>query len=424
MKTIFRFATIVLLTLYFWPITSYAQEKILTFNEYLENVKKSNINYLVEKYNVDIAKANVIAAKVFPDPNLILEGANNQNWDMLMGYNYAVGLEYNLELGGKRKARIKVAQSEADLADVQLEDYFRNLRADATLVYLLVLKQKQLFEIQKSSYQHMADLAYADSVRFKSGHIKEVDAHQSRLEANIMFNDVLGSKSDLRDALIQLALMQGDKEMQFPDSLSGELKYFKREFDLLSLITTAQDNRTDLQVALKSKEVSQNNLKLTQANRVVDLDLNIEVTRFSKIRNTMASAPAYTSFSGSVGVPLRFSNANKGILNVSKLALLQSEADYEATKLQIKSDVIQAYHKYMATCQQVDQFNTRLLNSAETILQKKVHSYQQGETSILEVLNAQRTYNDVQVNYNETLYGRAAALIELERATGIWDIEM
>ena len=190
--------------LYLWPVTSYAQERILTFNEYMENVKKSNINYLVEKYNVDIAKANVMATKVFPNPNLILEGANNQNWDMLMGYNYGVGLEYNLELGGKRKARIKVAQSEAELADAQLEDYFRNLRADATLAYLWALKQKQLFEIQKSSYQHMADLAQSDSIRFKSGAIKEVDAHQSRLEANTMFNDVLRSKSDLQDALGEL----------------------------------------------------------------------------------------------------------------------------------------------------------------------------------------------------------------------------
>ena len=58
------------------------------------------------------------------------------------------------------------------------------------------------------------------------------------------------------------------------------------------------------------------------------------------------------------------------------------------------------------------------------ILEKKIYSYKRGETSILEVLNAQRTYNDIQANFNETLYNCAVALVELERACGIWDIEI
>jgi cobalt-zinc-cadmium efflux system outer membrane protein len=64
------------------------------------------------------------------------------------------------------------------------------------------------------------------------------------------------------------------------------------------------------------------------------------------------------------------------------------------------------------------------LNEAETIFKKKAYSYERGETSILDLLNAQRTYNDVQINYNETLYNCAAALVELERACGIWDIDI
>ncbi len=424
MKNKFSLTIIMLLAFCLWPVISYAQEKILTFSEFLENVKTSNINYLVERYNVDIAKANVKAAKVFPDPNLTLGGANNQHWDLEMGYSYEAGLDYNLELGGKRKARIKVAQSEAELVGAQLEDYFRNLRADATLAYLLALKQKKLLETQKYSYQYMVDLAQAADTRFKSGAITEVDAHQSKLEAESMFNNMLSKESDLQDALIQLAFMQGNREMQLPDSLSGELKYFKREYDLLSLITTAQNNRADLQVALKSKEVSQNILKLAKANRVIDLGLNLGVSYNAESRNEIAPAPAFTGVSGGISIPLKFSNTNKGEVNAAKLALQQSESNYEAVELQIKSEVTQAYHKYKIACRQVDQFNTDLLYLARNIFQKQMYGYEKGETSILELLHAQRAYNDVQVHYNETLYNCAAALIELQRAVGIWDIEM
>lgn len=46
----------------------------------------------------------------------------------------------------------------------------------------------------------------------------------------------------------------------------------------------------------------------------------------------------------------------------------------------------------------------------------------EAESSILEVLNAQRTYNDVRKDYYQALADNATALIELERKTGIWDI--
>ena len=82
-------------------LAAYAQEKkLLTFNEYMENVKKSNIDYLAEKYNVDIADAAVKASKVFPDPELSVSYANNQNWNLEMGYSVDAELSYKLKANG------------------------------------------------------------------------------------------------------------------------------------------------------------------------------------------------------------------------------------------------------------------------------------------------------------------------------------
>ncbi len=411
-------------------LTAHAQEKheagkrILTFNEYMENVKKSNIDYLAEKYNVDIADAAVKASKVFPDPELSVSYANNQNWNLEMGYSVDAELSYTLELGGKRKARIRLAQSEKEMTEALLEDYFRNLRADATIAYFEALKQKSLLEIQRSSYQQMAGLARADSIRFRLGDITEVDALQSRLEAATMLNDLYESESQLHDALVQLALLQGNVNVELADSIGGDLGYYERQFDLPALIVEAQNNRADLQAALKSNEVSQNNLRLAKANRAIDLGISIGGTYSSIVRNEIAPAPAFKGIMAGVSIPLKFSNTNKGELRVAQFAAEQQERQYEAIQLQISTEVVQAYHQYLTARRQVEQFNTGLLQEAETIFQKKKYSYERGETSILEVLNAQRTHNEVQVSYNETLFTCAAALVELERACGIWDIEM
>jgi cobalt-zinc-cadmium efflux system outer membrane protein len=56
-------------------------------------------------------------------------------------------------------------------------------------------------------------------------------------------------------------------------------------------------------------------------------------------------------------------------------------------------------------------------------LEKKKYSYARGETSLLEVLDAQRTANEVFQNYYEVLYNANASLVELCRSVGIWDVE-
>jgi Outer membrane protein len=396
--------------------------RILSYTEYMSNVKNANISYLAEKYNVDIADANVKAAKIFPDPELSVNYANNQNWNLQMGYGIDAEMSYTLELGGKRKARIRVAQSEKEMTEALLEDYFRNLRADATIAYYSALKQKKIHEIQQSSYLRMLDLSRADSLRFSLGAITEIDARQSRLEAASMLNDVYAGEGEMRDMLVQLLLFEGNKNMEMPDSIAGELFYPKefslQNLNLQELIVAAQNNRADLQAAVKAKELSHNNMRLAKANRAIDLGVSIGGGYSSIVRNEIAPAPAFKGIAAGISIPLKFSNTNKGELRAAQMATRQSELEYEAVEQQIAAEVVQAYNNYVISCRQVEQFNTGLLNDAELILKKIIYSYERGETSILEVLNAHRTNNDMQISYNETLYNSIEALVELERACG------
>ncbi len=393
-------------------------QRTLTYEEYIARVRDCNIGYLAEKYNVSIAQANATAARVFPDPELSVGYGNNQNWNLQMGYGYDASLSWTLELGGKRKARIRVARSEQEMTVALLEDYFRNLRADATIAYLGALKQKRECEIQRSSYEQMLGLARADSVRFSLGSIAEVDARQSKLEAAAMLGDVYASEGDLKDALVQLSLLQGSDPGEI-SVIAGELKYVRLEFDLAALIASAQNNRADLQAALRAKELSQNNLRLARANRAIDLGLSAGGSYSSEVRNELAPAPAFKGITAGVSIPLKFSNTNKGELKAAQLALEQSETQYRAVEMQIASEVAQAYNQYTVARRRAEQFDTGMLSEAETIFKKRAYSYERGETGILELLNAQRTYNDMQLSRNETLYDCAAALVELERACGV-----
>ena len=397
-------------------------QRILTYDEYMKNVREKNIEYIVEKHNVSIAAANAQAAKVFPDPELSVGYENNQDRTMLMGKSYTAELGYTLELGGKRRARMSVANSEQQMTEALVEDFFRNLRADATLGFLEALKQKQLVGLAWSSYQSMKGLAQADSIRFALGEITEVDAMQSRLEATTMMTDYLQAEADYKNMLSNLVVYEGGTANI--DSLPGDLSLIARTYNIAELINLAQENRADLRAAIRNRELSSANIRLAKANRVIDLGVNVGFAHNTIVLNEIAPAPKHNSISAGIAIPLKFSNRNKGELHAAQFTEQQATAQYDAVLLQIRKEVEQCHNNYVVSCRQATLYQNSTLTDASAILEKKKYSYTRGETSLLEVLDAQRTANEVFQSYYEALYNANASLVELCRSAGIWEVAL
>ena len=412
----------IIIALLLIAVNSHAQ-RILTYDEYIKNVREKNIEYLVEKYNISIAEANVRAAKVMPDPELTMIYEDYQDWDLQTGRGYAAEIDYTLELGGKRRARIASAKSEQQMTEALVEDFFRNLRADATLCYMEALMQKQLVDLALSSYQSMRDLARGDSLRYALGEIAEVDAMQSRLEATTMMTEYFQAEKEYKNMLSDLVVFEGGTAAI--DSLSGVLPLIIRTYQLLYLIELAQDNRADLRAAIHNRELSAANLRLAKANRVIDLGLNVGFALNTEALNFSAGGDKeqFKTYSVGVTIPLKFSNFNRGELRAAQYSERQAEAEYDAILLQIRKEVEQSYNNYISACRQAELYQRNVLADASSILEKKKYSYSRGETSLLEVLDAQRTANEVYQNYYEALYNANASLVELYRAIGIWEVE-
>ena len=396
--------------------------KEIDYTTFVRLVGKNNLAYSAEKFNVDIAEAEILQARVFPDPELSFEASDNGQRRMKMGYGFASELSWTVELGGKRHARLDVAKDQVQMTRLLLEDYFRNLRADATLAYLTALQNKMLLDVQQTSYEQMKKLAEADSIRYRLGSISQVDARQSKLEASTMLNEVFAAEAEWKSALADLSTLLGDEQIDFLWNPTGDLKGLGRDFVLSEIIGEAKMNRADLQAALQQKNLSASLLKLAKANRAIDLGLSLGMDYASYVNNVIAPTPSMTTVKVGVSVPLKFSNKHPAEVRSAQWGMLQAEKEHKQTALVIQSEVTQAYHGYQAAQKQVAQFEAGLLTDAQAILDGKIYSYQRGESSLLELLDAQRTYIEVQQNYYVTQYNCAAALVELERAVGIWDI--
>ena len=387
-------------------VRKYPQQDI-SFTEYLNRVGKSNLGYLAERLNVSIADAETVAQKVLPDPELEFEAGSD---------NFSLGLSYSLELGNKRGSRIRLARSRAELEKLLLEQGFQDLRADAADLFFEAILQRELLGVQNRSYQYMLQLSQSDSLRYAAGEITENDARQSKLEAMTLLNTVYTQEAAYQSALVMLNRYMGATA----DTLNiplGDWEELSRDFALAELISAGLDNRIDLLAAQKSTEVSTREYKLTRAERRPDIGLSA-----SYERDWHGFLPQARSAIGGVSVPLKFSNTNKGAIKAAKLRITQSEVRERDMELQIQAEIHQAWYNYEAEKKKVFQYKAGVLEDSRKVLDGMVYKYKRGETNILDVLVAQRTYNEVQQGYLETMKGYVASLVELERACGIWDI--
>ncbi|MEG1483846.1 MAG: TolC family protein [Bacteroidales bacterium] len=414
----------ILIVLTCLPLFCNAQVKLpIGFLDYMERVREKNLTYAAEKLNIPISQADVQAAKVFNDPSISFEYANNDDHNMQMGQGYSLELSKTFSLG-KRRARVDLAKSEKDLSTALLNDFFRNLRADATIAYLQAIKQTQQYEVTLNSYNSINNLATADSIKFMLGKITEVDAMQSNVEAGVMRNELLQAQSDLYRSYSALNIPLGQFSADTLYIPIGKLEIADRIFEQGELLATAINNRADLVAALKNVDIAKKSLKLAKRERNMDFDVALGYNYNTQVRNELAPAPKFNGVTIGVSIPLKFSNFNKGTVHSAQFKVAQTQNYYEQAELEVKTQVAQNYSDYTLLCSQVERFNTGMLERAKAVITGKIYSYNRGETSLLEVLNAQRTYNEVRALYIETLFNNACALVTLEQSVGIWDIEI
>jgi len=206
------------------------------------------------------------------------------------------------------------------------------------------------------------------------------------------------------------------------DIPTDSFPYRKRYYDMNMLMDHAVENRAELLAAIKNKEVSENYLNLIKANRAIEMSLEAGYSYNSVVKNEIAPAPDFNGLSAGIAVPLKFSGLNKGPVQSANLAIRKSEMIYEETELQIRSEVVQAFNDFVAQDKKVEHYNSGLIEDAYKILQGRIYSYQHGESGLIDVLNAQRTYIELQLSYINALFEYTSSLIKLERSADIWDL--
>ena len=405
---------IIILLLAFF--TSGVGAQVLRYQDYIDSVKSRNAEMVAQRLSVPISEAEVLAARTSDDPTLSFEYGNNSDWSIQMGQSASAEISKSLA-PGKRMARVAVAKSSLALAKAESDDFWRNLKADATIDFYDALLAKTLFNIGAQAYENIESLAKSDSVRFVKGEISELDMLQSRLEQHRAQQELNNRRTDFLNSLVVLDVRCGNAQMNSRD-VEGELSVPGKMFDLSVLLNQAMKNRADVLAADCAVRLAADEEKLALRECRSDAELALGASYNTRVLNEEAPAPDFVGYTVGLSIPLPMTSVNRGVRKAGQLRVQQANAENAAVRANVRGEVVKAYNNYQSALGRAQAYANNMMAGARQVLEGKLYAYQRGDTSLLEVLVAQQTFNEIQEEYATSLHDCMVALAELERSVG------
>lgn len=387
-----------------------------TYQQYMQQVLQHNLSYKAAQLELQAAQEDLVAARKFSDPVLSAGYSNNSDWDILMGQSMSVELSKSFSLG-KRAARKQVAQHTLEASQATLNDFTLALQTEAAQAFADALLARELAAVGHEAWENMQSLYVSDSLRAANGDISPLDVLQSRLEATMALQDYRTLTTDYRNSLLTLDRFMGNPT-QGTTEVIGELLQHNEQYSLQTLLDSAIVWRQDLSAARRMAQAAQSEVVSVRRERMPDLDLSLGAEYNTRVRNEEAPAPEFIGYSAGLSIPLPVSNLNRGEVRASQVRAQQAEIEAENMRAQIQMEVMQAYNNYENARQQMTDYNQFLMGNARQMLDGKIYAYQHGETSLLEVINAQHTYNELRQSYYTCIHATTSAWLALLRAAG------
>lgn len=398
-----------------------------TLETYLRTVTSGNLELAASHLNVSIAQAQVAIAKVFPDLQMT---AGLAQVDISRQGNptaTVLGFDVPIELGGKRRARVAVADVGLATAHAELEDFVRTLRSVAANAYIDALHARLVVDRKKKTFACLEHLVTVNEHRFAAGDIGEIQVTQARVEAQQFRAEVLDAEGAVETADLALIGLLGKvagSHMRRAHELTGDLrKTAEHRFEVESLLSFALLHRPDLLAADKRVSLAHKQSELVQANRVIDVTLGASWQHYFATSGA-AQLPASNFIGATLTLPVPFSRMYRGDLDAARAAKDQSTMRATTATIQVEVEVRQALAQYSKAAARVKLYAQDVLANADNVREKTLYNYQHGGATLVEVLVAERTANDVYLAYYDALTGSAHALVSVESAAALWDVQM
>ncbi len=388
----------------------------ITLDEAIQFALQHNHNLLAARTTIQQSQADETTANLRPNPTLFgdweyLPLTNSaQNTQYLHDSTEAdIGLGYLIERGKKRQHRLQAAKDLTAQTRSLVADNERSLTFNVASLFINVQVAESALELagqDLKSFQQTVDLG---EIRYKAGAISEDDYLKIKLQLLQFETDMQQAQLARVQALSDLRQLLGYESVSPDYDVAGQFDYQPLKGNLEDMQLKALQNRPDLRAA---------QLGVTAANSQYELQRTIGKPDVTVQANySHVNAINAVTFYGSI--PLPIFNRNQGGIAKSRIAITQAQEQEKATNGQALTDVRDAYEGLRTSDKVVTLYRSGYLEVAQKDRDISEYAYRRGAVSLLDFLDAERSYRATQLAYRQALAAYLLALEQLREAVGV-----
>ena len=397
-----------------------AQNKSLTWEQVRERFETSNPTLIAGRLNVDESKAQEITAFLRPNPTFTVSADGTQIvphkgvWQPLAGTFETPSISYLHERQHKRELRLESAQKGTSIATSQQADLERTFLFNLRSAFVQTLQSKAVLDVSKANLEYYDHVLSVSNEQYKAGDIAQIDLDRLQLQRVQFEADVQTAEVNLRTAKIQLLQLLNDRTPVDQFDVVGPFDFGEQLQSLDDYRKVALDARPDLRAALESVDKAKTDHKLAIANGSADPTFATWYTHNSSNNNPFGT----DTLGVSVSIPLRTFDRNQGEKLRTKIDIDRNERLRAATEAQVFGDVDSAFAQLNSTLTLLRPYKAKYLQQAVRVRDTVYFSYQHGGASLLDFLNAESEYRNVQLNYVNLVGTYLTAASQMNLAVG------
>jgi cobalt-zinc-cadmium efflux system outer membrane protein len=405
--------------LFLAPALGCAQQS-LTWDQVKARFEAGNPALRADADNVDEMKAEEITAYLRPNPQFTVSADGTQiapshgDWQPLAGTFVSPNVSYLHERDHKRELRLESAQEGTRISQAEHEDLKRTMEFTLRDAFVQTLEAKTVLDMAKADLEYYDKIIAISRDRFNAGDISQVDMDRIELLRVQYESELQTALVNLRTSKIQLLQLLNDRTPVEQFDVTGTFDFSDSLDPLDTFRQAALDARPDLQAALQTAQQAVTNHKLADANGSTDPTFAAWYTW-----NASTNNPNATQTLGlSVNVPLRIFDHNQGEKKRTQIDIDRSQQASEAVRAQVFSDVDTAYAQVQSNIDLLKPYKAKYNDEALRVRDTITYSYNHGGASLMDFLNAQSDYRQVQLAYAQLVGAYLTAVGQLNRAVG------
>jgi outer membrane protein, heavy metal efflux system len=389
---------------------------MISLDDAIQMALRHNHNILAARTTIQQNEAEEITANLRPNPVVL------SDWQFLPIFQpsqfsadyldniaqFDLGVSYLFERGKKRQHRLRAAKDATAVTRSQVADNERSLTFSVAAEFINVELAESTLALATQdlkSFQNTVDIGEA---RYKAGDIGEGDLLKIKLQMLQFQTDVSAAQLARVQGLSDLRQLLGYESIAPDYDVAGTFDYQPVKGNLDDFRATALSNRPDLRAAQQGVTAANSQHALQQAIGKRDITGEINYTHLGYLNDI--------SLFGQMQMPVF--DRNQGEIARAAFAVTQAQEQERFSNGQVLTDVRDAFENLRTNDQVIGLYRSGYLDEAQQSRDISEYAYRHGAASLLDFLDAERSYRATQLAYRQALASYLGALEQLREAVG------